>query len=81
MSSFSHNSASSMSHCGAFLSGDLYKLSMKIDDVEQRVQENVKQRSSSRVPFKADHSINVNAMRNGKDSETERTGMELPPNR
>ena len=44
--------------------GDLYKLGMKLDDLEQTVQNNVKVKSQPRKPFqgtpmKADHSIGV----------------------
>ena len=41
--------------------GELYRLGMRIDDVEESVQENVKRRAIGRVPFqnpmKADHNI------------------------
>ena len=45
--------------------GDLYKLGMKLDDLEHTVQNNVRVKSQPRKPFqgtppmKADHSISV----------------------
>ena len=33
------------------LQGELYKLNMQLDDMEERVGDNVNMKSSSRVPF------------------------------
>ena len=51
--------------------GDLYKLGMKLDEIEHTVQNNVKVKSQPRKPFqgtpmKADHSIGVGAGGSGK---------------
>ena len=63
----------------SLIPGELYKLGMKMDDLEHHVQENVKVKSSTRIPFKADHTINVASMGGKVDSTT--TPLELPPNR
>ena len=52
------------------LEGELYKLGMVLDDLDHTVEGNSRMRPSMRVPFqgtpvKADHSINVHAMRTG----------------